>query len=293
MAGIPGVDPSGNNPNDFLQFINGVNTAGTQETQPKINSQGQQDIFGIGENSGFEFPTGTLPTVSDGPKGQETYGQSIKTSTPDEYLKQLMHLSQTDPSAFIELQRGLYDAGFYGDKATPASVGFGRWNAATKDALVGKNGAISNYIEMYRAGSTVDTFNDWMAKQAAAAKQDPYSPGNAGGSGSGFKGTSPADIQMQADAQSSQMLGHAMGASDSQGVVSDTLAQQQQAFNQGDVYMRSVTPQSVAREYILQNNLPEYAQHQAESYMNVFANMFLSGNSSRAQTSLGDAAIGG
>jgi hypothetical protein len=88
------------------------------------------------------------------------------------------------------------------------------------------------------------------------------------------------------------MLGHSMDNTDQNSLISQVQGEQQAAFNQGDVYSRSVTPQAVAREFVLQNNLPEYTQHQAESYMNVFANMFLGGQSSRAQTSVGDAAVG-
>jgi hypothetical protein len=88
------------------------------------------------------------------------------------------------------------------------------------------------------------------------------------------------------------MLGQSMSNSDQNSLISQVTGEQQQAFNQGDVYMRSVTPAAVAREFVLQNNLPEYTQHQAEGYMNAFANMFLSGASQRANTTVSDAAVG-
>ena len=286
-------------------LTHGLSTSSSNQTpQPNVNPQGQLDIYGIGENSGYKFTVGTR---TDTPSGMDqgdvgrgptsrlhaTNGVDV-TTTPDDYITAMMHLSQSDPGRFMAFQQNLYAAGYYGN-VTPTEVSFGRWTQKTKDALVGANGALTDYIDMVKGGTTTDMWSDWLNKQVAAAKADPYSIGNGAGkspsSSNGFKATSPQDIVMQGDAESQQLLGQSMDGQDQGSLVSAVQGQQQAAFNAGDVYQRSVTPQAVARQYILQNNLPEYTQHQAEGYMNAFANMFLSGQSARANTTVGDAAV--
>lgn len=196
---------------------------------------------------------------------------------------------------FTSLQDSLNQAGFY---TTGPLLGSGR--VSDYEALTG---ALQQYFREQGNNPGVNpnpmTFSEFLDAKKTVGNQNGYpgasAPGGAGGAGSSgptFKGTSPQDIQMQGDQESQSLTGHAMSPGDSQSLVGDVTGQQRAAFNQGDIYLRSVTPQSVARQYILQNNLPDYSQHQVESYMNVFANMFLSGSSSRANTSIGDAAIG-
>ena len=304
------IASGGSSGNSFLDYMNSLTNTSTSnlDPKPKINPQGQVDIYGLGGLSGQELFTGTS-SFTGAPKGvpsEDGFGRRSAATGPtntdtqnsymttDEFWKQLLVLQQTNPQAFIALQQGLYDSGYYGN-VKPTDVRFGIASQKTKDALFGSDGAVTHYLQATQGGATVDSFNDWMNKQVAAAKADPYSVGNGGGSASastGFKATSPADIQLQGDAESQSLLGHSMSAGDTSALVGDVQGAQQAAFDAGDVYQRSVTPQAVARQYVLQNNLPEYAQHQAESYMNVFANAFLSGNSARANTSIGDAAVG-
>jgi hypothetical protein len=222
-------------------------------------------------------------------------GTTINSVSTDDYWKQLLIMQQTDPAAFVQLQQGLYDAGYYGN-VKPTDVRFGIASQKTKDALFGADGAITHYLQAVHGGATTDVFGDWMQKQVDAAKHDPYSIGNGGGGGAanaltGFKATSAVDINAAGDQTSQQMLGQSMDPSQQGALVSDVQGQQQQAFLSGDVYQRSITPAAVAREFVVNNNLPEYTAHQAESYMNTFANMFLNGASSRANTSLGDVAV--
>lgn len=187
-------------------------------------------------------------------------------------------------AAWAQTQQQLQAMNAYGaDKR----INFGAWDGPKDSAAL--QSAIQGYLQGGPEAQMM-TFEEFVKHQAAqgAANGLDQPPKN-----NGFKATSPADIQMLGDQQSQGMLGHSMNAGDSSALVGAVQGQQESAFNAGDVYMRSVTPQSVAREYVLQNNLPEYAQHQVESYANVFANMFLSGTSARANTSLGDAAVGG
>jgi hypothetical protein len=142
----------------------------------------------------------------------------------------------------------------------------------------------------------MQTFEEYLKQQSAqgaANLLDGNQPGGPGSTGGKPKPilTNPDQINQKADAQSAQLLGRSLQPGDLSAIVSQDHAEETTASNAGDVLMRSVTPDSVARQYILNNDLPEYAQHQVESYMNTFANMFLSGASSRANTSVGDAAV--
>jgi hypothetical protein len=307
--------PSGSG-NSFLDYLNTLSNSSTSnlDPKPKINQQGQIDIFGLGSLSGQEIFMGTqntpirdVPSASGDTKremqrgggytgvtGMDTGGGVINQyTTTDDYWKQLLLLQQQDPQAFIALQQGLYDAGYYGN-VKPTDVRFGIASQKTKDALFGADGAITHYLEAAQGGATVDNFGDWMQKQVDAAKQDPYSIGNgAGSSGGAMKPvlSNPALIDQQGNAVAQGELGRSLSNTEQNGLIGQVQSDETAASNAGDIYMRSVTPSSVARQYILQNNLPEYAQHQAESYMNAFANMFLSGQNQRANTAVGDAAV--
>lgn len=275
---------------------------------PKPNQYGGYDIYGIGDNSGYRFPdaTGHNPSPTDdpvnGPGGvdkKNASGDFLHRSTPEEYLRAMMKLSQTDPSKFAEIQQGLYAAGYYGS-ATPAEIGLGRWNQRTKDALVGADGALTNFIEVSKAGGTVDVFGEWLQKQSKLAADDPNSPGNQA-SKAPYKPpltlTDPSTLDAASDQAASGLLGHSLDASQQGKFVSEFQNNEQQQYDaQGPtgtgVATNNQNPDALAREFVARNNLPEYAQHQALGYMNVFANMFLHGDSSRAQTGIGNIAVG-
>lgn len=297
------TDPSGSS---FTDLLNST-IVGSTETKPKLNAQGQIDLFGIGQNSGEMFPLGTSTFGGDnsdanGPGGHATFNRkqvtNVDTVSTDDYLKMLARLSQTNPSQYMQIQQGLYNSGFYGN-VSPAEVGFGRWNSKTKDALIGSGGALSNFIELYKSGATQMTFSEWLGQQAKLAAQDPNSPGNGGAQASTppLQLTDPNYIAEQGNQVADQFLGHAMPAGQQAGLVSDihgneqSLYNAQQAANGGTVINKD--PAAEARAFVVQNNLPEYAAHQAEGYLNAFANMFLGGTSARANTTLGDIAIGG
>lgn len=298
----PSSDPNGTAFTDLLSST----VIGNTESKPKINSQGQIDLFGIGQNSGEMFPLGTSTYGGDnsdanGPGGHVTFDKkqvtNVDTVSTDDYLKTLARLSQTNPSEFMAIQQGLYNSGFYGN-VSPGEVGFGRWNSKTKDALVGANGALSNFIELYKSGATQMTFSEWLGQQAKLAAQDPNSPGAGGGvSTPPLQLTDPNYIQQQGNQVADQFLGHAMSGQDTSGLVSAIHGNEQDVYNaqragQGGTVVNK-DPAAEARAFVVQNDLPEYAAHQAEGYLNVFANMFLGGQSARANTSLGDIAIGG
>lgn len=311
MAGNTATPSSSDN--GFQSLLDNLTSTSNSDPTPKINQQGKVDIYGIGQNSGQVFPIGVSNYGNDngdvnGPghtaKGgpHSTFDKkgvsNVDTISTDDYLTALAKLSQTNPDQYMQIQQGLFNSGFYGSTAKPADVGFGRWNAATKDALIGKDGALTNFIELYKSGATPgQTFSEWLDKQSAISKSDPNSPGNGGGSGSVTPGaslTDPALISQQGNSVSDQFLGHAMDQGDTNGLVNAVQGSEisSQAAQQSGANYTLKDPAAQARDFVVQNNLPEYAAHQAEGYMNVFANMFLGGASARANTTLGDVAIG-
>jgi hypothetical protein len=290
----------------------------------EVNQPGVVDINGIGQNAGASFPLGTYDSTdygssseganSHGGVGRGTGGGkgqtvgNVLSSTTDDYLKNLMKLSQSDPSKFAAIQQGLYNSGFYGSVA-PGDVGFGRWSQKTQDALLGPNGALTNFLQLHANGATAKTFDEWLGQEADLASKDPNSPGNKPGSGGAalrapITYTDPSTLDNAGNTESSQFLGHAMDAGQQGQFVSQFQGNEKAQYDaQGQAITgkagdtgtatRQQNPADAAKQFVVDNNLPEYAAHQAEGFMNVFANMFLSGNSSRAQTSLGDVAVGG
>lgn len=294
------TDPNGSS---FTDLLNSTITSANTETKPKINSQGQIDLFGIGQNSGESFPLGTSAyggenSDANGPGGHATFDRkqvtNLDTTTTDDYLQMLAKLSQTNPSEFMQIQQGLYNSGFYGN-VSPAVVGFGRWNSKTKDALIGADGALTNFIELYKTGATQMTFSEWLDQQAKISAADPNSPGSGGGGSLAYRFpfTDPALTAQYGDQQSEQLLGHSLDQGDQAALYGDIHQNEVDQFNamQSGQAHTAKDPAAQARLFVVNNNLPEYAAHQAEGYMNAFANMFLSGQSSRAQTTLGDVAV--
>lgn len=192
---------------------------------------------------------------------------------------------------FASLQGELNQAGFY---TSGPLLGGGR--LSDFDAL---KSALDQYFrEQGDPNSQANpmTFSEFLQNHKTVGNQNGY-PGagssGSGSTGSSFNPSSPDVISQQGDAMAQQELGHSLDQGQTNSLIGQVQGQESADFNAGDFYLRGVTPQSLAREFIVQNNLPEYAAHQAEGYMNVFANMFLGGNSQRANTSLGDVAIGG
>lgn len=301
QVNMTGGSGSALDPSNWQSFINQLPSTSNQTTQPKVNPQGQLDIFGIGQNSGVEFPVGTQNAIAsvdpmDMGNGLITQNANnhngIQTTTPDEYLTMLMHLSQTDPNRYLAFQQGLYNAGFYG-RVNPGDVGFGRYNQATKDALVGPKGALTDYLDMYKSGATQDVFGQWLQKQVAAAQQDPNSPGNvASAKPPGPSLTDPSISAMFGDQQAEIELGHALNSSQQAGLLGAVQGQETSNFQSGQGGGSSYRmPEAIARQWVAQNNLPEYTGHQALGVM--LALLQGLGGKNVPQTKMGDVAVGG
>lgn len=195
---------------------------------------------------------------------------------------------------FASLQDELNQAGFYTSSNGPL-LGGGR---LTDYQALGA--ALEQYFREQGDPTTNQnpnpmTFSEFLQNHKTVGNQNGYpgASGPGGGSTTPFNPSSPDVISQQGDAMAQSELGHSLNQDQTNSLIGQVQGQEASAFSAGDTYLRGVTPQSLAREFIVDNNLPEYASHQAEGFMNVFANMFLGGNSQRANTSLGDVAIGG
>lgn len=197
---------------------------------------------------------------------------------------------------YASLQSELDQAGFYTQSNGPM-LGGGR---ATDFQ------ALTSALEQYFREQGTDpnnpnptSFFEFLQNHKVVGNQNGFPGANSPGGGSGssatpktFNPSSPDVISQQGDAMAQQELGHSLNQTQTNQLIGQVQGQEANAYNQGDFYLRGVTPASLARDFIVQNNLPEYTQHQAEGYMNALLNMFLSGNSSRANTTVGDVAVG-
>lgn len=227
-------------------------------------------------------------------------GVENSTVTVDDLIKHFHDLAtSSNPytrQTWAQVQQQLQAMNAYG---TSTRINFGAWGDDDKNALAK---AIQGYMQ---GGDTnVQTFEEYVSQTAAqgtANGLDGNQAGAPGGSGGSQRAplqmANSADLNEALDNTSQQFLGRADDAQTG-AFTGQEHAQEQQAYDaagnaNGAAYEGPASAQDAARQFILQNNLPEYAAHQAEGFMNVFANMFLTGASQRANTTLGDAAVGG
>lgn len=218
----------------------------------------------------------------------------IGTTSIDELIKHYHDIAtsgnQYSRAQWAKTQEQLAAMQAYNTK----KINFGAWNNDDKNAII-------TALQGYMAGgdtSKLQTFEEYVAKTAAQAAANGLDQPAPPPPRAPLQMTNTADLNAGADTQSQQELGRAMSAGD-QATFADVYHEQEQSaydasgVGNGAAYQGAATVADAARQFVLDHNLPEYAQHQAESYMNVFANMFLTGSHARAHTSLGDAAVGG
>jgi hypothetical protein len=196
---------------------------------------------------------------------------------------------------WAQVQQQLQASNFYG---TSTRVNYGAWGPDDAGAL---KKAANAYLQGTDQGK-LETFEEYLKDAAAQGAANNLDANQPGGPGTGTKRaplslTNTADLNQAGDNVSQQFLGHAQSAGQQTDFANSYHGQEQSAYDaagqaNGAAYEQPATAADAARQYVLQNNMPEYAQHQAEGFINAFANMFLSGNSSRANTTLGDAAVG-
>lgn len=197
---------------------------------------------------------------------------------------------------WADVQTQLQAMNAYG---TSTRINYGGWG--TEDVT-----ALDNALKGYLGGSdtNMETFEEYMKAQAAQGAANGLDLNQPGGPGSSANQRAPlsltnsADLNATGDNVSQQYLGHSLDSGQQGQFVDSFHSQEQSAYDAGGVangaaYEQPATAADAARQFVVDHNLPEYASHQAEGYMNAFANMFLSGNSSRANTTVGDVAVGG
>jgi hypothetical protein len=271
------------------------------------------DALGLPSNLGQQhIHVGYLPPVYNHTVGHRidrngdqvdvantTGGAADQTVTVDDLLNHFADQAKSpnmySRQLWAQVQQQLQSSNFYGSSAR---INYGAWGPDDSAAL---KKAANAYLQGTDSGK-LQTFEEYLtqaAQQGAANGLDQNQPG---GPGQGSQRaplslTNTADLNQAGDNVSQQFLGHAQSAGQQTDFADSYHGQEQAAYDaagqaNGAAYEQPATAADAARAYVLQNNMPEYAQHQAESYMNVFANMFISGTSARANTSLGDAAVG-
>lgn len=196
---------------------------------------------------------------------------------------------------WADVQMQLQAMNAYG---TDTRINYGGWNGQDVTAL-------DNALKGYLGGSDTDmtTFEEYLAKQAAQGAANQLDMNQPGAPGTGTQRaplslTNSADLNAAGDTAGQQLLGHSLDPSQ-QGQFTDSFHSQEQAAydaagaGDGAAYQAQPTAANAARQFVVDHNLPAYASHQAEGFMNAFANMFLHANSARANTTLGDVAVGG
>jgi hypothetical protein len=281
-----------------------------------IPGSGYLDMYGLVGMLGTDFNKPVLmdSVVNPGQRGDEVNGPGGQrhqrltsayvhpiTLTPEQMMDNLSVWGAENPQELLDMRSNLYARGLYGD-INPKDLDPQRTAVGTADfkALGEAIKGYYTYISAKQKAGSNDalTFNQWLAPKDANG--NPTFVGPAGASPqprAPLSLTNTADLNQAGDNVSQQFLGHSQNAGQQTDFANSYHGQEQAAYDaagvgDGPSYEQPATAADAAREYVLQNNLPEYAQHQAESFMNVFANMFLSGNSARANTSLGDAAVG-
>jgi hypothetical protein len=299
QTGGPGLLPATDGATaSYADMYGLVGMLGTDFARPVFFDT--QSVLGVPDNP---------EDATMGPGGQDRTrrqtGVRPITLTPEQMMDNLAVWGAENPQALLDMREKLYARGLYG--AINAKDLDPRRTAVGTADFKALGEAIKGYYIYLNAkqkaapnggGENTVTFNQWLAPKDASGNPTYVGPAGPGGTPRApLSLTNQADITAAGDSQSRQMLGHAMDASGQGALVDQYHGQEQSAYDaagvaNGDAYAQPASVQAAARDWVLQNNLPEYAQHQAESFMNAFANMFLSGQSSRAQTSLGDAAVG-
>lgn len=303
---LGGGSSTSTNPNIFN--TGSVSVADTTGSTYNVFSlpahMGEQQIFlgyapGHGKpNHGGGFANGLLGSDSNmsGNKAIDMYQQqSNQYSSVTDLMKQFADMARSDnplqKKSWEYTQAQLQAMGKYG---ASKSINYGGWGSADENAL---QGAFSDYLAS-GAGSQMQTFAEFVEQQAksgtANGLDQNQDPGSSGSQRAPITLTDPTEIASAGDQSAQSELGRALSPEEQAQLVGQEHGQEQAQYDAAGAGQTntSADPSTIARQFAVEHNLPEYAAHQAESFMNLFANMFLTGSSARANTSVGDMAVG-
>jgi hypothetical protein len=225
-------------------------------------------------------------------------------NNPQAYASQVLNDPNADQAvkekaqaylAYTSLQDSMSQAGLY----TTAPV-LGSFRPEDLTAL---HNALNQYFA--EQGNSPDptqgnpqTFSEFLSNMATTGAQNginPASPGSSSGSTAHASLTDAPTAAMLGDTQAQAQLGRSLGSDAQSQLLGAIHGQETTDFLNGNGGGSSYrTPEAIARDWVVQNNLPEYTQHQALSYMTDILHV-LAGNTGTPVGAMapGDVALGG
>lgn len=271
---------------------------GSANATPTSSTSNPNDVWNLGNLYGQPVYLGTTQEGGDlldprHPNSPQAPGQTtlVQGQTQD-VVKQVLQMyaaqaaqrrkSPGKLTAYEELQKSLWQAGFYG-QTSYKDIHAGQWTSQTQDALTS---ALKSYETVYQSGTPM-TFSEFVNQNAAGSKDGGYN----GGAGLGTPAaqvvnlTDPAAIKSAAQSAAQAALGQ--GLSDQQ--LNDFVAQfqAQQTAAQAPGVTTSTMPDlsSSALQFAQTTDPQAYKQEQLAAYQNTILNMFLPSESQRPSMS--------
>lgn len=252
------------------------------------------DVWHLGNYYGQPIGVGIVPghTGPVSPNGQDlTPGKTNSTPThidyrqTQDYVKKVAELwaqatagggDQNAMQQYVGLQNALFNAGAYGSTAYN-SIRWGSWQG-TEQALVK---AISDYEDFVSGSGLPMTFDDYLAShRTGGIATGVLNPNGTGATGSGQSApqvnlTDPTEIRAAAQQAAQASLGHTFTPKQLDAFVNQFHAAQTAAQTSTDA---SVTTPDLSSEALAEAqsgpNAQEFANHQAQGYMDTFIDMF-------------------
>lgn len=275
LVGATGTGTSGSNPLDVWHLGNYYNQPiglGVEPSSTRPVSPNGQDLErGKVANTGGGMSYGkTQDYISNAAKlwAEATGGDTAA--------------NRTAMQQYVALQNSLFNAGAYGSTSYD-KIRWGQWDGTDK-ALVN---ALQSYEDFVTGTGQPMTFDDYLAAHrnggVATGSINQGGTSVSGGSGkSVISLTDPAQIREAAQQAAQSALGHVLTGSQLDNFVNQFHAAQTSAESatSGSASMPDLSAQA---DLYAQtgDNAQEFANHQAQGYVDTFLNMFLTGQSQR------------
>lgn len=271
-------------------------------------SSNPADIWGLGNLYGMPVGLGTTSGNHASGGGTRTRGMGIDYrdvgqqnpgtafGTTQDLLQNMKDLwalgssgskpeNQAALQQYEELQLMLLQGDHYSSGTTTKNLRFGQWTSATEKAIVD---ALSGYEQAIAGNATPMTFHDYLAQNRNAGSvggkstTDPGSVGGATGAASQAILDDPALLRSTVMSAAQAALGRGLSSAQLDKFVAQF--QGAQASYQQSANSTIVRPDAVAQAGVFaQQAAPQqYANHQAQGYMNALLNVFLPSADSRA-----------
>lgn len=285
---IPGTDSNGQG--GRYDIYNLVGMFGGNFNRPIMMDPEQRTVRTPGTHNRAADENRGMPTGDPGHAVQREFAVNL---TPLQMMDNLARWGVENPDALLSLREALYSRGFYGDSKNALNLDPRRTAVGENDfkalgeAMKGYY-AYSDAVVNSNGKSPLLSFNQWLSGQAPNGA-GPVGPISGGGSGDSTPPPAPtyelATAQALGDQNAQNLLGHSLagGQAEQLQAALNTDSATRYAEQQND------DPTAFAKQWLVDNNMDEYKQHQATSYMNTFLNL-IGGNGTAAHTAVGDVA---